>query len=78
MWMCIQHTYAYVLYAYVLYVCVYHTEYWVVTILDVGILSKSVKFLWILVLYLFRGLKHFNNSNKMKTKRHFCRHFTAG
>lgn len=55
--------------------CVYNTEYRVVTVLDVGILSKSVKFLWILVLHLLREVKRFNSCNKIK--RHLCRHFTA-
>lgn len=45
------------LYMLMCYMCVCNTEYWVITILAVGILSKSVEFLWILVLYLLRELK---------------------
>lgn len=47
--------------------CVYNTEYQVVTVLDVGILSKSVKFLWILVLHLLREVKRLNSCNKIET-----------
>lgn len=63
------------LYMLMCYMCVCNTEYWVVTILAVGILSKCVEFLWVLVLYLLRELKH--SSNKIKTRRHLSRHFTA-